>query len=223
MVTTKSKFDQNAESKKHFKDLINKINAISEKVETADAALLEIEMTRPRTTPPRTLNESKKTDHQMREILGRFNTLFEESIKPVLMEETATGEFDLAVKTKATESGVQVGVWEIKKITEEKNISYDINNVESKATILEDIKTYAAAAAIVKLLNAGKAANGIEISKFLRLDESFRIHYQDALRYKRKFLKTGEAIYEDRYEFCKGKATQLKETIKNKSDNLEIL
>jgi len=182
-----------------------------------------VDMPRFKNSPPKTLNESEKVDPLMRDILGRFNVLFEESIKPVLLEETAKDEFSLAVKTKSTISGVQVGTWEIQKITEDKEISYNINNIESKVTILEDVKTYSAASAIVKLLNAGKPANGTEVSKFLRLDESFRIQYEDAIRYKRKFLKTGDAIYEDRYEFCKGKTIQLKETIKNKSDNLEIL
>jgi len=213
--------------KDSFKDLVLKLSLLSEKVEEAEVAVTDMvnEKSKVETKKqPKKLTEGAiKTDQQMRDILTRFNTLFEENIKPILLEEKTVGEYDLAVKTKATSDGVQVGQWEIKKIKEGKDIRYNINDVNSEVTLLEDINTYSTATAVVKLLNSGKPANGKEVMTFLRLDESFRTNYLDAIHYRKKFLKTGKAIYEDRYEVCKGKALQLKETIKKKSDNLEIL
>lgn len=226
------KTEDKTNNKQIFKDLIGKLNQISDKAEEAEVVLTEFcknkgvapqLSTSPVSTLKTKLTESTDKHRDMRDILSRFNTLFEENIAPVLTESTSLSEFDLAVKTKATPAGVQIGKWEIKKLIEGKEITYDIVDTSTQITILEDIRTYVAATAVVKLLNAGKAANSKSVSEFLNLDESFRINYQDAIRYKRKFLKTGQPVFEDRYEVCKGKALQLKESIKNKSANLEIL
>lgn len=223
-MATKTKSDEVSENKNKFKDLISKLNDISGKVDEAEIALEKV-ADKSKSAPVKQpiMEDGAHSHKEMRDILSRFNNMFEENIKPVLMEDTVTSEYDLAVKTKITQSGVQIGQWEIKKLTEGKEIIYSIDNIETKITILEDIRTYVTASAVVKLLNAGKAANSSEVSAFLRLDESFRINYQDALIYKRKFLKTHNPVYEDRFESCKGKALQLKEAIKNKSNNLEIL
>jgi len=228
-MASKTKSEEVGENKKHFKDLISKLNEITDKVSEAEVALEKFSGKLPSdmlvSTPVlepivQKLTEGTHSHQEMRNILSRFNIMFEENIKPVLLEETATGEYDLAIKTKATSAGVQIGHWEIKKFTEGKEVIYGIDNVDTKVTILEDIRTYAAASAIVKLLNAGMAANSRDVSSFLELDESFRIHYQDALTHKRKFLKTKNPIYEDRFEFCKDKALTLKETITKKSKEI---
>lgn len=208
----KTKSQENAEHKQHFKELISRLNFISEREEES-IPLREVPA-----TPKNKLLEGKRLDESMKDIIGRFNSMIEETIKPILMEEHVSGELELAVKTKPTEKGVQIGDWEITKLEENGFLSYDISSVETKKTILEDIKTYVAANAIVRLLNLGEPINGEQIKKFLRLDEDFDINYQDALRYKRKFKKTGEEIYEHRYQNCKGKALQLKETIKKNLD-----
>jgi len=222
-MVTKSKSEEVSENKKHFKDLISKLNEITDRVEEAEVALSKVSEKKSATKlEKQVVTEGVHSHKEMRDILSRFNNMFEENIKPVLLEEKIVGEFELAVKTKVTNNGVQIGQWEIKKITEGKEVIYSIDNTETKITILEDIRTYAAATAIVKLLNSGKAANSKDVSKFLMMDESFRINYQDALLYKRKFLKTKNPVYEDRFESCKSKALQLKESIKIKSNNLEI-
>jgi hypothetical protein len=223
----KTKSQENAENNRNFKDLITKLNAITDKVGEVEAVVSKAAddsaPLREILAPTRNrLLEGTKVDQNMADIIGRFNGMIEESIKPILMEEVASNELSLAVKTKTTEAGVQVGDWEIIKIEENGFLSYDISNTENKKVILEDIKTYATANAIVKLLNLGEPINGEEIKKFLRMDEEFDASYQDALRYKRKYKKTGELVYEHRYQSCKGKAQQLKEMIKKQLDMMGI-
>src|ERR1035441_781047 len=126
MVTTK----ENAANKDIFKDLISKLNVLSDKAEEAENVLTEyckdtklpksaVVLTDklPVGAEKTTLTEHVGKHQDTREILGRFNALFEDNIKPVLLEDTATTEFDLAVKTIATSTGVKIGLWEIKKLT----------------------------------------------------------------------------------------------------------
>jgi hypothetical protein len=213
-----------------FKDMIDKLNDITDRIEEAENILADkvVPQTKNPTlierpaSPEKPVLTEAKNEIQMT-ISERFNALLNENIEPVMSEENTVTEYGLAVKTAITEEGIKIGHWEIKKVTEGKEIIYSIHNVESEVTILENIRTYGAASTIVKLLNAGKAANCREVAVMLRLDEDFRLNYQDAVHYRKKFLKTKNPIFEDRYEVCKGKALQLKETILRKCETLEII
>lgn len=155
----------------------------------------------------------------MKEILTRFYESTQDSVERVVTEKAEQSPLlKEALNTHLTESGVQVGSWEI-KVHEDTpgQKTYDVTNVHTGEPIAHDLSLYESALGLTKLLNRNVGINSSRIREILELEEEFTRHRTDAAVFKRKMnrmLSEGDGfranVAEDRYEECKRQAIELR-------------
>ena len=155
----------------------------------------------------------------MKEILSRFYESTNNSVERVVTEKAEQSPLlKEALNTHLTETGVQVGSWEIKVHEDAPNQkTYDVTNVHTGEPIAHDLSLYESALGLTKLLNRNVGINSSRVREILELEEEFTRHRTDAAVFKRKIsrmLKEGDDfranIAEDRYEECKRQAIELR-------------
>lgn len=143
-----------------------------------------------------------------------------------------TKEKRRALMTESVDSGVKVGKWVIKELLHEsangKNTkTYDIKHNKTGQTILSDLYLYNAALGIVNLLNEGFALNSSSAKHILDLEEKFVSRRNDAMNYKRRYVKEKKlgnsakaSIYETKYYDAVDKARFFRKQINNITDDI---
>lgn len=157
----------------------------------------------------------------MANILSKLNTV--NNTKQQVIHETIDYELAEAMQTERTQSGVNVGRYQIMIKENPKRLAgkqyYSIYHSTTNDVIADDLSLYETALAAVRLLNNGKFANCKEIRKLFEQDDLYTAHRVDALMYKRRLQKSDDPvkhdIYESRYQASIDKAMTAKKHIKN--------
>ena len=160
----------------------------------------------------------------MANILGKLSTLTVS--KSHILQESVDTELAEAIQTERTETGVNVGRYQIMIKENPRRLAgkqyYSIYHSVTNDVIADDLSLYETALTAVRLLNNGKYANCKEIRKLFEQDDLYTAHRVDALTYKRRLQRLDDPvkhdIYESRYQASIDKAMTAKKQIKNLSN-----
>lgn len=174
----------------------------------------------------------------MKSILERFNQatvdIAQNLAKEVIYEKDFYKDTELkeAIMTRPTDSGVQIGKWEIRIIVEEKSNGkeqkrYSVVHNKNNMVIAEDLVLYEAAYGIVKLLNRGKTITSSDIKEILKIEDRYNELRSEALNFKRRSINAykqkdekSAQIFENKFEHSKSLASMSHKQLKKLVESL---
>ena len=134
-----------------------------------------------------------------------------------------------ALHTQKTDDGVRVGSWKIEQnIIENSNKKiFNVIHVDTHEPIAKDLMLYEAAYALVKMFNKGYTITDGKVQEIVNLEERFSTSYSDASQFKKKSKQCFNKgnynkgnMFEARFDKSRSSALKIKETIKNKLNNI---
>ena len=192
--------------------MIQKLNQVSDISEYTESNIAQ-----PTQIISEEVTKKVKPDKQLKEMLVKLNQ--------VILEETEDYQ-DLVeiANTHKIAGGIRIDNYEI--IKEKSEDSYiPVYHVYGKAgankyLMFESLGTYHAAQSIVMCLNRGDAADSNRIQQILEVDTQFFSAFNEVYMFKSRYEKTGNILYENRYDQSKVRLENVKNQLKRLTETI---
>lgn len=155
------------------------------------------------------------------------NDMADRTVEVLVEESQNTPELREALITQQTNSGIQIGVWEITKhlregVTAKKEHIYRVHNTVTGKKIKASFLIAESAMGMVKLLNEGADFNHPKVKKIAQFEIEYRQMRKKALeekvfyqRAKENHSKFKMSLFEAKFDAAKTKALLIKERVIN--------
>ena len=185
------------QAKKEIGNTLSKLNALFEDTTPTNT---------PKSFSPN-MDDKAKNKAAMAQTLGKLNALMEN----ISADSMSDPDLRRALATTKIDNGVQIASWKIIEENKKYNVLY------GNTIILENLRNYVSANAVVKLLEQGNRINNPVILEIINYEDKFSSIYTEALLFKNYLKKnlseSKREIYSDQLEEAKNQLRAIKEKI----------